>query len=85
VRGQAGEAYNVGSDQEVSILGLAQTIQKQVLPMVELEVLGVDTPENVSRYVPSVEKMKKEFGLTNHVELDVAIRNTESWLRSRPM
>ena len=84
VRGQAGEAYNVGSDQEVSILGLAQTIQKQVLPMVELEVLGVDTPENASRYVPSVEKMNKEFGLTNHVELVNAIRRTESWLRFQP-
>jgi hypothetical protein len=52
--------------------------------MVELEVLGLDTPENVSRYVPSVEKMNKEFGLTNHVELVNAIRRTESWLRFQP-
>jgi dTDP-glucose 4,6-dehydratase len=84
-RGQTGEAYNVGSDQEISVLGLAQTIQSQVLPMVELEVVGVDTPENVSRYVPSVEKMKKEFGLTNHVALDTSIQKTVSWLRQRPI
>ena len=83
-RGQSGEAYNVGSDQEISILELAQAIQNQVSPRVELEVLGVDTPENVSRYVPSIEKMKKEFGLTNHIALDVAVRYTESWLRCRP-
>jgi nucleoside-diphosphate-sugar epimerase len=75
----------VGSDQEISVLGLAQTIQSQVLPMVELEVVGVDTPENVSRYVPSVEKMKKEFGLTNHVALDTSIQKTVSWLRQRPI
>ena len=84
VGGQAGDAYNVGSDQEVSILGLAQTIQNQVSPRVDLEVLGVDTPENVSRYVPSIEKMKHQFGLTNHVALESAIRKTESWLRYRP-
>jgi dTDP-glucose 4,6-dehydratase len=84
VRGQVGDAYNVGSDQEVSILGLAQTIQNQVSPRVDLEVLGVDTPENVSRYVPSIEKMKHQFGLTNHVALESAIRKTESWLRYRP-
>jgi dTDP-glucose 4,6-dehydratase len=85
VNGRAGEAYNVGSDQEVSILGLAQTIQNQVRPMVELEVLGVDSRQNVSRYVPSIEKMKKEFGLINHVELVDAIRKTESWLRLQPI
>jgi dTDP-glucose 4,6-dehydratase len=84
-RGRAGEAYNVGSEQEVSILELAQSIQNQVNPRVELEVLGADTPENVSRYVPSIEKMKNEFGVTNHVELADAIRKTESWLRSRPV
>ena len=82
-RGQVGEAYNVGSDQEISILGLAQTVQDQVSPRVELEVLGVDTPDNVSRYVPSIEKMKKQFGVTNHVALDLAIQKTESWLRCR--
>ena len=85
IRGQVGDAYNVGSDQEISILGLAQTIQNQVAPRVELEVLGVDTLENVSRYVPSIEKMKNEFGVTNHVALDSAIRKTESWLRQRPI
>jgi dTDP-glucose 4,6-dehydratase len=68
-RGQTGEAYNVGSDQEISVLGLAQTIQSQVLPMVELEVVGVDTPENVSRYVA----------------LDTSIQKTVSWLRQRPI
>ena len=84
VRGQVGDAYNVGSDQEISILGLAQTIQNQVSPRVGLEVLGVDTPENVSRYVPSIEKMKNQFGVTNLVALDSAIQKTESWLRCRP-
>ena len=84
VRGEIGEAYNVGSDQEISILGLAQTIQHQVLPRVELEVLGVDTPDTVSRYVPSIDKISTQFGLTNQVSLDLAIRKTESWLRCRP-
>lgn len=84
VRGRGGEAYNVGSDQEVSILELAQSIQNQVLPRVELEVLGVDNSENVNRYVPSIVKINKEFGNFNHVELDDAIKRTESWLRCRP-
>jgi nucleoside-diphosphate-sugar epimerase len=83
VKGQAGEAYNVGSDQAVSILGLAQTIQNQVRPMVDLEVLGIDAPNNISRYVPSVEKIKKEFGVDNQVELAKAIERTESWIRFR--
>ena len=63
----------------------APFLPKELKQVLKLRIEGVDTPENVSRYVPSVEKMKKEFGLTNHVALDVAIRKTESWLRSRPM
>lgn len=56
-RGQPGEAYNVGSDQGVSMLALAQTVAKVLAPGKTVVVEGQATdPTARSLYVPSVAK-----------------------------
>lgn len=75
--GESGKAYNVGSDQDLSIKDLANTIVK---------VLGVDSKIKVGhapnlkpfpeRYVPSIELARKELGLDVFTSLEESIQVT---------
>jgi nucleoside-diphosphate-sugar epimerase len=78
-RGESGHAYNVGSDQSVTILELAQRVTAQSLDGVQVRVKGVDTPKNISRYVPAVHRAKLTLCLENCVQLDEAIHRTLRW------
>ena len=42
---------------------------------------GINTPENVNRYVPSVERIFKELGISQSVLLPQAILRTSTWLK----
>jgi dTDP-glucose 4,6-dehydratase len=80
-RGQSINAYNVGSEQEVSIRHLAAEVVKCTNREVEVVVNGVDTSENVTRYVPSVERIKKEIGVSQSVSLHQSLLRTSNWLK----
>jgi dTDP-glucose 4,6-dehydratase len=80
-RGQSINAYNVGSEQDVSIRHLAAEVVKCTNREVEVVVNGVDTSENVTRYVPSVERIKKEIGVSQSVSLHQAVLRTSNWLK----
>lgn len=79
VRGDSGVAYNVGSDTEVSIRDLANQVANIVNPEARVVVKGIDTAENMTRYVPSINKIKTELGVQNHVALNEAIERTARW------
>lgn len=79
VRGNPGVAYNVGSDFEISIRDLAEMVIRIVNPNAHADVRGHDTMENVSRYVPSISKIKDELNVKNYVNLEEAIRRTSLW------
>jgi nucleoside-diphosphate-sugar epimerase len=79
IDGHSGNAYNVGSDEAVTIKDLAARITGVLNSSTEVCVLGTDTPENVSRYVPSLRKINGELGAHNKVGLDEAIRRTSMW------
>ncbi len=81
VRGKPSEKYNVGSDAGVSIKDLAEAVVRNVNPEAEVVIKGVDTIENTSRYVPSIEKVSSQFKLKNHVGLDEAVIRTAMWCR----
>lgn len=73
---------NVGSNHDVSILQLAQTVAATLSPETEIRVAqepiaGVP----VLRYVPSVERAKEMLGLRETVGLEEAIRRTAAWYR----
>ena len=78
-RGAPGEAYNVGSDQGISIGELAARISKLV-GTGEYEILGkADAGWNPGRYVPDMEKLKSSLSIAPQVDLDRAILNTAKY------
>ncbi len=78
LRAPGGRAYNVGSDQDLSILALAHRIaQSHHLEVIltEPSVAGASP----THYVPSIERAKQELGLVVSVPLDEAIERTLRW------
>jgi len=78
-KGPANKAYNVGSDESVSIKDLAERTSA-VLADGKYEVLGAnDKGWNLGRYVPDTSLVEQDFGLCKTVSLDEAIRRTALW------
>ncbi len=77
-RGISGEAYNVGSDQAISILDLAKLVKLTLSSNVAIKVMdsgdGVGAIRN--KYIPSVEKIKQDLKVTITVPLSEAIALT---------
>ena len=80
-RGQSINAYNVGSEQEVSIRNLAAEVVNCTNREAEVVINGFDTSENVTRYIPLVEKIKKEIGVSQSIPLSQALLRTSTWLK----
>jgi dTDP-glucose 4,6-dehydratase len=74
--GKPGEAYNVGSDQEISILDLAYMVKDLLAPNVNVIIRGAkfqSTDRN--RYIPDIAKAKYELNLKVEITLDRAIKD----------
>jgi dTDP-glucose 4,6-dehydratase len=83
-RGTPGRAYNVGSDDAVSIRELAGRIAALAPSRLGVVVRGVPAGNPAERYVPSVERARAELGLEVRIGLDNALRRTYRWLRDGP-
>jgi dTDP-glucose 4,6-dehydratase len=71
VKGADGRAYNVGSDQAVSIAELAAEVNRCFGNRNEICILGLPQPGALPpRYVPDVSRAKDELGL--HLDFDLA-------------
>jgi dTDP-glucose 4,6-dehydratase len=82
-KGEACHPYNVGSDQEITIAGLAKNVASTFNNSVKIP--STSTPDSrspVSRYVPSVGRAESEMGLRVLVPLNQSIRRTAA--RHRP-
>ena len=76
-RGRSGEAYNVGSDQAISIAELAQLVRDVLAPEKPVQILGNPDPGGArSRYVPDISKVRRELGVSIDVALADSIRCT---------
>ncbi len=86
-KGAAGRAWNVGSGERVSIAQLAQAVVKSVAPGAKIEIAQRAVPGAApQRYVPSVERARRELGLEPRVALEEGIRRTFAWAsRERAM
>ena len=74
------EAFNVGSDQAVSIVELAHAVSRALNSKAELYVAQEPVPGAPPRqYVPSIEKARQLLGLDVHVSLEGSIRRTAAW------
>lgn len=76
---------HVGSDEDMSILEIAQRVAKVLAPATRIEVAGTPVPGAApSRYVPATARAKELLGLEPRVGVDEAIRRTAAWYqRSR--
>lgn len=80
LRGRPGRAYNVGSDEPLSIVELAREVVRALERPVEIEVLQQARPGQLpARYVPAIERLKTELGLRPSVPLNTALRQAVEW------
>lgn len=83
LKGENGRAYNVGSDQAISILDLAYLVRECAGTNNPIQVLGTpDSKVPPPRYVPSIERARKELGLDVRCPLKDAITQTLDWHRA---
>lgn len=82
--GEAGLAYNVGSDQALSVAELAHRVRGLVAPRVEVKVLQACTspPAQRQRYVPAIERARR-LGLEPWTPLDEAIGLSAAYWRAQ--
>ena len=74
-QGQPGEAYNVGSDQEISLKELAFLIRDLIAPEKQVQILGKTVSQHRTRYVPDISKVTKAFNLKRRFSLEEAIND----------
>ncbi len=73
-------AYNVGSEDAVSIRKLAEVAAAAVNPSVPIHVANSPPPGVLPpRYVPATARAQQELGLRQTVSLDEAFRRTAAW------
>jgi dTDP-glucose 4,6-dehydratase len=82
-RGVGGRAYNVGSEEAVTIAGAAAAVAGCFDPRPAVVVAEAPAGRPVERYVPSVRRAAAELGLEATVPLSEALRRTARWLAAR--
>ena len=83
LRGEPSRAYNVGSDQAISISDLAHLVRDCAGTKNEIIVHGKKIDGTLpARYVPSVDRAGNELSLCQRVSLSDAIRQTIGWYRA---
>jgi dTDP-glucose 4,6-dehydratase len=73
--GRSGDAYNVGSNEVISIAELAHLVRDVLAPDKAVQILGnPDRGATRNRYVPDIRKARQELGLDINVSLADSIR-----------
>jgi UDP-glucuronate decarboxylase len=75
--GSPGQAYNVGSNEVISIAALAHLVRDILAPNKPVHILGQPDPRAFrNRYVPDIRKAQQQLGIRVTVPLAEAIRCT---------
>ncbi len=83
LRGKPGRVYNVGSDEAVSIEETARAVANAFEPILEVEIAQKPLPGALpARYVPAIERARRELGLEVRISLGESIKRTLNWLRA---
>lgn len=80
--GRAGEAYNVGSKNAISIRDLAQTVVNIVNPKLDVNVALSPSDRPPEKYIPATNKIEGELNLTQLFSLEESILRTAYFYRS---
>jgi dTDP-glucose 4,6-dehydratase len=82
-KGQAGQAYNVGSDAAISIGELAYLVRDTLAPGKPVHISGKTIHQSFrNRYVPCITKAKSELGLNLKYSLQESIRATVNYIKA---
>jgi dTDP-glucose 4,6-dehydratase len=81
--GTPNRPYNVGADQDLSIVGLAEQVVEVLAPGKRIRRAAIPREDGVcSVYVPSIERARRELGLEAWTDLPTALRRTADWART---
>lgn len=80
MRGESGQAYNVGSDQSISVGELAHKIVDRIAPGKSVRILGKVDDFERNYYVPDISKARR-LGLDVWTSLDDSINSMAEWAR----
>jgi dTDP-glucose 4,6-dehydratase len=84
LKGQSCRPYNVGSDAAMTIADLAHLVAGQFEPRPCVEIAGNPTSALAGeRYIPSIERARRELGLRPTIGLAEAVQRTTDWFRRR--
>jgi nucleoside-diphosphate-sugar epimerase len=76
-KGKHARPYNVGSDVDLTIAQLADEVLKTLSPVSRINFAKQPPPNQLAqRYVPSIERVRRELGLDVRIGLSEAIRRT---------
>ena len=79
-QGQTRRAYNVGSEEALTIATLAREVAAALPPEVDVNIASTATIGSPAhRYVPSTARAREELGLRAEVPLREAICRTHAW------
>lgn len=80
LKGRPSEPYNVGSDEAISLAGLAQAVAAAA-GGATVEVSQLPSTGKAERYVPTIDKARRELGLDINVPLATALHRAIEWAR----
>jgi dTDP-glucose 4,6-dehydratase len=84
VRGATTRAYNVGSEEALSIAETAAAVAKCCTPVPAVSIGGAASPSQApSRYLPDTTRARAELGLRPPMSLADALTRTVAWHASR--
>lgn len=81
LRGASGRAYNVGSEESVSMAELARRVAAAVAPGLAVEIASAPSGREPDRYVPDTRRARVGLGLSQTIGLDEALTRTAAWHR----
>ena len=81
-KGKSCYPYNVGADEGMAIIDLANLVADQFTPKPQIEVERKSVKGlSRERYIPSIERIYSEFGLRPTIRLPDALQRTINWYR----
>ena len=79
-KGQSCRPYNVGSEKDLTIAQLAQTVANTIAPNLPIQIAKKSiNGQPIERYVPMTQRAKTELGLQEFIKLPDAIQRTVQW------
>src|SRR3989344_8719506 len=83
-KGKAGEVYNIGADNEINNLAIAEKIAKYFKKNKSIFEFVSDRPGNDRRYAVDASKIKRELGWKTKYSFEKAFQATIKWYMDNP-